>query len=131
MRICFAILFAAFTPFFARAGGDEVVVVYNKNMPGSKAVAEYYARMRDVPQQQVYGFSLTTNEVMSRDDFRDLLQLPLAARLESSGLWKFGNVTLLPGSGTPYWMRFCVVMVPLVVALLVCRKLVIVPQGTP
>ena len=69
-------------PLLTRAGGDEVVIVYNKRMPGSEAVAEYYAKMRQVPQRQIYGFSLTTDETMSRDEFRDALQLSLAHRLE-------------------------------------------------
>src|SRR6266566_8790366 len=64
-----------------QAGGDEVVVVYNKRMPESKAVADYYARMRQVPERQIYGFSLTTNEIMSRAEFHDSLQLPLAKNL--------------------------------------------------
>ncbi len=87
-----AVLLFAFAPFFAFAGGDEVVVVYNKKMPGSKEVAEYYAKMRQVPEKQVFGFSLPTSEVMTRSDFSDLLQYPLARKLESAGLWKFGDV---------------------------------------
>ena len=83
-------VFWSLAPLLAWAGGNEVVVVYNKRMPGSKAVAEYYAKMRQVPKQQIYGFALTTNEVMSRDEFRDSLQMPLARRLESDGLWQFG-----------------------------------------
>ena len=66
-----------------RAGGDEVVVVYNKHVPESKAVAEYYAKMRQVPARQIYGFDLTTNEQMSRDEFRDSLQMPLAQQTGS------------------------------------------------
>lgn len=90
----FAILSLILTPFLARADdGAEVAVVYNKNMPDSKSVAMYYAKMRQVPGRQVFGFTLTTNEVMSRDEFKDSLQLPLARQLEDTGLWKFGFVT--------------------------------------
>jgi uncharacterized protein (TIGR03790 family) len=81
-------------PLFVRAGGDETVVIYNKNVPESKAVAEYYAKMRHVPARQIYGFTLTTNEQMSRDEFRDSLQMPLAHKLEDAGLWRFGSVTI-------------------------------------
>lgn len=95
-KVCFAVLLVTLAPFFALAGGDEVVVVYNKNMPESKAVADYYARLRHVPAKQIYGFSLPKDEEMSRADFRDLLQVPLAERLESNGLWKFGEVNM-PG----------------------------------
>ena len=86
------VLLFVFAPFFALAGGDEVVVVYNKKMPGSKEVAEYYAKMRQVPEKQVFGFSLPTSETMTRNEFSDSLENPLARKLESTGLWKFGDL---------------------------------------
>ncbi len=98
----------ALAPAVAQAGGDQVVVVYNNNMPGSRDVAEYYARMRQVPQNQIYGFDLTTNEEMSRDDFRDSLQWPLARKLEGSGLWKFGK-TIIPAKDGSKRLGRCVV----------------------
>ena len=62
----FAVLTFALAPFLARAGGGEVVVIYNSRLPESKAVAEHYALLRQVPDNQVFGFALTTNEEMSR-----------------------------------------------------------------
>lgn len=104
-----AVLLLALAPFWARAGGDEVVVVYNKRMPGSKAVAEYYAKMRNVPQRQVFGFSLPTDEVISREEFSDSLQFPLARKLESGGFWKFGEMTVASAKGVPSRRIRCVV----------------------
>jgi len=89
------------TPLLTRAGGNEVVIVYNTRMSGSRSVADYYAKMRQVPQKQIYGFSLPTDEIMSRDGFRDKLQLPLARRLESDGLWQFGPVTNAATNAAP------------------------------
>jgi uncharacterized protein (TIGR03790 family) len=77
-------------PLAVQAGGDEVVVIYNSRVPASKAVAEHYAAARQVPSKQLFGFALTTNEIMTRADFTDFLQKPLAERLETAGLWKFG-----------------------------------------
>lgn len=88
----------AAVPFLARADGDEVVVVYNSRLPESKTVADDYARLRQVPEKQIFGFDLTTNEVMTRKEFRDTLQLPLANRLEKDGLWKF-DMTFYKGTG--------------------------------
>ena len=88
-------------PLLARAGGDEVVLVYNTSVPESKAVAEHYAELRHVPARQIYGFTLTTNELISRDGFRDSLQLPLARRLETDKLWQIGPVTLGATNGQP------------------------------
>lgn len=86
-------------PLAARAGGNEVVVVYNSRMPESKAVAAHYAAARHVPAKQIFGFALTTNEVMTRAEFTDALQQPLADALASAGLWKFGR-TRIPAKGT-------------------------------
>ena len=97
----FTVFVFAFAPVFVRAGGDEVVVIYNKHVPESKAVAEYYAKMRHVPARQIYGFTLTTNEQMSRDEFRDSLQMPLARKLETDKLWRFGSVTIAATNSQP------------------------------
>lgn len=88
-------------PLLARAGGDEVVVVYNSQMPGSKSVADHYAVMRHVPANQVFGLALPTDEVMSREDFASELQKPLADRLETARLWKFGPVKVPAAGGRP------------------------------
>ena len=80
------------------AGGDEVVVVYNSQLPASKAVAEHYAAARQVPAKQIFGFALTTNEIISRAEFTDFLQKPLAEKLAATGLWKFGELKI-PANG--------------------------------
>ena len=100
LRNFFLLLFAL-TPGLAFAGGDEVVVIYNSRMPESKAVAEHYAAARQVPAKQIFGFALTTNEVMTRADFTDFLQQPLAEKLEATKLWKFGKVTFPATNGQP------------------------------
>jgi len=89
------------TATFARAGGDEVVVVYNSRLPESKAVAEHYAAMRQVPAGQVFGFELTTNEVMTRTEFTDTLQKPLAEKLEAAKIWKFDTIDYPAANGQP------------------------------
>jgi uncharacterized protein (TIGR03790 family) len=100
------LLLLTLTPLLVRAGGDEVVVVYNSQVPESKSVAQYYARLRQVPDTQVCGFSLTTNEIMSRQEFRDTLQKPLAAWLEKSGLWRSSWVTAAATNGEPQKMDY-------------------------
>jgi uncharacterized protein (TIGR03790 family) len=82
-------------PLLARAeGGNQVVVLYNSTIPASRMVAEHYAAMRQVPPGQIFSFALTTNEVMTRADFKEFLQLRLALDLEEHGLWKFRKVTV-------------------------------------
>jgi uncharacterized protein (TIGR03790 family) len=88
-------------PLPVGAGGEEVVVVYNSRLPESQMVAKHYAAARAVPAVQVFGLPLTTNEVMSREEFTDSLQLPLAEKLEAAGLWKFGKVRFAATNGQP------------------------------
>jgi uncharacterized protein (TIGR03790 family) len=101
----FGVRFAAFlfalAPLFVYAGGDEVVVIYNTRLAGSKLVAEHYAKMRQVPETQLYGFELPIDEEMTRTEFRDQLQFPLASRLAVDKLWRFGSVTNAMADGRP------------------------------
>src|SRR5690349_14345565 len=81
----------------AADSGNDVVVVYNTRMPGSQGVAEYYAQRRSVPKDHIFGFAMTTNEDISRIEFRDSLQTPLAKALEDRHLWHIGS-TIVPAT---------------------------------
>src|SRR5512134_1999199 len=61
--------------------GREAIVVYNKRLPESQALAYYYAEKRQVPTNQVFGFALSPSEEITRAEFRDELQKPLAKAL--------------------------------------------------
>lgn len=95
------VLAALATPLRAANPGDEVVVVYNKRTAESKAVAEHYAERRQVPARQVFGLSLPTSEDMTRAEFRDQLQVPLAKLLEEKKLWRLGPLTVPSTNGQP------------------------------
>jgi len=86
-----------------RAGvpGDEVVVVYNSRMPLSKGVAEYYAQKRQVPKGQIFSFSLPSSEEISRAEFRDSLQKPLAKALAGKRLWHLAARSIPAMNGRP------------------------------
>ena len=99
MRLVF--LAGLLAPLLVRAGGDEVAVLYNSRVPESKQVAEHYAALRSVPAKQIFSFALTTNETMTRADFTDLLQKPLAKKLEDAGLWKFGKINFPATTNRP------------------------------
>jgi len=74
--------------------GDEVVIVYNTRVPESKGVAEYYAQRRQVPANHVFGFGLSTNEDISRAEFCDSLEKPLAKALEAGKLWRIASCSV-------------------------------------
>jgi len=84
-----------------RGAGDEVVIVYNTRSPDSKRVAEYYAQRRQVPPGQVFGFGLPLTENMTRTEFRNQLQKPLAKALEKKKLFRFGSEMIPATNGQP------------------------------
>ncbi len=86
-RILTLLLLFGITTTIHAESGDEVIVVYNSRVPESKQVADYYASRRHVPADQIFGFALTTDETISREDFTDKLQKPLAKALEAKKLW--------------------------------------------
>jgi len=81
----------------AADSGNDVVVVYNTRVSESKGVADYYAQRRSVPKDHIFGFAMTTNEEISRVEFRDALQNPLAKALEDAHLWHIGS-TIVPAT---------------------------------
>ncbi len=94
------------SPTRALAGGEEVVVVYNSRVSGSKAVAEYYAGKRQVPKSQVFGFSMPTGESFTRTEFREDLQEPLWKKLEKSKLWRIGPGEIQGTNGTVIQIKY-------------------------
>ncbi len=89
--------------------GDEVIVVYNTRIPESRAIADYYTERRQVPTNQVFGFSLPTGEDMSRAEFRDSLQKPLAQGLEERKLWHVASEIVPAATNRPARMDWRVV----------------------
>src|SRR5258706_14548097 len=71
--------------------GDEDIIVYNTRVPESKEVADYYAKRRQVPTNQIFGFALSTNEEFSRAEFEEKLERPLAKALEAQKLWHISS----------------------------------------
>lgn len=82
--------------------GREVVVVYNtRGGAGSKRIAEYYAKQRGVPDQQVIGLRLPETERVSRDEFQQRLWEPLRRQLLGRGLLRFQTRLLPAERGRP------------------------------
>lgn len=77
--------------------GDSVVVVYNRNMPDSLAVAEHYAAKRSVPQEHLVGLDLPTSESMSRESYERLVETPLLARFRDQEWFEY-DYEVIPAS---------------------------------
>ena len=59
----------------------EVIVVTNKNVPDSRAIAEHYLHARGVPADNVVALDLPKAEDVSRKDYDEKLAAPLRAAL--------------------------------------------------
>jgi uncharacterized protein (TIGR03790 family) len=86
---CLGLALAPGLATHASRPGDEVVVVYNRNLSESKDVAEHYALRRGVPRDRVVGLDLPKTETMTRDEYNDLLAKPLLNRLRQSKLFVY------------------------------------------
>src|SRR6185436_7208904 len=83
----------------AAQAGESVVLIYNQRVPESKAVADHYAKVRQVPTNQIIGLSLPTTQTMTRDEYNRDLQLPLSDYFEREKLWTsvYAEANGMPG----------------------------------
>ena len=83
----------------AEAAGNEVLVIYNAQMPASEAVARHYAQRRSVPDSQILGLRLSDSGTISRADYVSGIQEPVRKYLVEKGLaeWVPDSSAPLPG----------------------------------
>ncbi|MDB6121949.1 MAG: hypothetical protein JWQ71_942 [Pedosphaera sp.] len=94
-------ILGSFASLYAAGRGNEVMVVYNTRLAESKSVAKHYAEVRQVPDEQVIGFDLPTNEEISRTDFHNRLEKPLVQALVQKKLLHFGSESVKGADGNP------------------------------
>lgn len=82
--VAFFILVAfAFTPKVSLAlSASELVIVFNRNLAESRAVASYYANKRKVPASNLVGVDVPATEEISRQDYDGKLVPPVKAHVE-------------------------------------------------
>ncbi len=91
----------------ARAGGEEVVVVYSSQSTDSRAVAEYYGLQRGVPPAQIIPLDTPAPAVLiSRPDYVHRIQEPLIHELEHRGLMEFRYRTIPATNGLPEHLAY-------------------------
>ncbi|MBM4289207.1 MAG: TIGR03790 family protein [Deltaproteobacteria bacterium] len=59
----------------------DLIIVYNRNLPQSREVAQYYAGQRQVPSENLLAVDVSTGEGMSREDYEEQLAGPVRARV--------------------------------------------------
>jgi len=66
--------------------GKSVAVLFNSRLPESKAIAEHYAKLRDVPENHLIGLPLSNGHTISRQEYTETLEQPLVAELAQRNL---------------------------------------------
>jgi uncharacterized protein (TIGR03790 family) len=56
---------------------EDLIIVYNRNLPESEALARYYAAKRRVPADNLLAANVPASESISRDDYETQLAEPL------------------------------------------------------
>jgi uncharacterized protein (TIGR03790 family) len=70
LSLTWASVAAALTP-------EDLIVVFNVNVPESRKVAEYYAQQRHIPEENLVGVTVSTWEDMTRQEYDHDLLPPL------------------------------------------------------
>lgn len=99
--LCFLLPAAAFA-----AGGDEVLVIYNSRSSASKEVAEYYAKKRSVPEDQIVGFDMPLTGQITRAEYISSLQEPLRLWMEGRGFATWTNQTVAAKGGKSSYTKY-------------------------
>jgi uncharacterized protein (TIGR03790 family) len=79
---------AALTP-------EDLIVVFNVNVPESRQVAEYYARKRHIPKENLVGVKVSRGEDMTRQEYDQQLLPPLQHKVVELRLGRLNPAILL------------------------------------
>lgn len=101
MRMLLTFGLLAWTACRGFANGAEVVLVYSAGDADSRAVAEHYAKARNVPTSNWVGLKLTSSSVISRSNYVQQVEQPLLRELSSRGLISLTNVVAPPSEYHP------------------------------
>ena len=80
------LIFQSFTTLILGDEGATVAVVYNSKSSDSKSVADHYAKIRNVPANNLIGLPLSDNHTISRNEFTKTLEKPLTEILAKKNL---------------------------------------------
>ena len=77
-----------------RADPGEVAVVWSRQIPESRAVAQYYAARRGIPEAQLIEIDVAAGVAISREDYIQRIERPVKRALEDRGLMKFASTPI-------------------------------------
>src|SRR5690242_9016756 len=96
--LCFtALAVLLWLPRAARADdlAQRVVIVYNAEDPDSKPLADYYARKRGVPTNQICEISIPVADTISRKQFNEKIRDPIWRFLTHGGFLQQESRTVM------------------------------------
>lgn len=77
----------------------ETVVVFNPDFAQSRELAQYYARLRGIPQERLVALPCSMEDSMSREDFERLIRKPLFDTFVRQGWWQLGQSLIRDDQG--------------------------------
>lgn len=78
--------------------GRLTAVVYNRSVKQSKAIAEYYAKKRGLPQEHIFSVTAPKYEEIDRQTYTTWIEKPLHKQLENAALLSYSkNLEEAPG----------------------------------
>lgn len=96
----FCLAVSAVAPPTARGQGGNyarsTAIVYNKNVPGSKDLADFYATSRNIPKAHLIGLNCPKDEAISRGAYEADIKQALRTQFTNRGWWK---LKATPASG--------------------------------
>ena len=66
----------------------STLVLFNTNVPESKEVAQFYAKAREIPAEQVVGLACSLKETITPEEYSESIQKPLIAMFQRNGWWR-------------------------------------------
>ena len=84
----FSLLYVAFPAPAAENAAQRVLIVYNGEEPESRPLAEYYARKRNIPTNQIFAIRVRNAETITRREFNDQIREPILRFLTRNGLMR-------------------------------------------
>ncbi|MFK7851737.1 MAG: TIGR03790 family protein [Akkermansiaceae bacterium] len=84
-----------------RLSSEDILVVFNRSIPESKKLADFYIEQRNIPKNQVLGLEMPKKQDISRTEFEESIRTPLLTFFDDEQLWqrsKDASGRLLPTS---------------------------------
>jgi len=88
----------------------STVVIYNRAVPESRALAKYYAEKRGIPFRQVLGLVCSIDEEISRTEYLSTIQKPLEAAFTQQNWWVLTPTRDLGDAVEASQMRYLVII---------------------